>query len=87
MGLLEMSYIVMTIPETPRLYATSQSSKQRLLPQLLGHPTMSSQVQPPSGPKDAELVLWEEAQEWAEMEIQEAATIYRPAYGLHARGD
>ena len=28
------------------------------------------QVQPPSGPEDAELVLWEEAREWAEMEFK-----------------
>ena len=27
------------------------------------------QVQAPTGPEDAELVLWEEAREWAEMEI------------------
>ena len=27
------------------------------------------QVQPPSGPEDAELVRWEEAREWAELEI------------------
>ena len=27
------------------------------------------QVQPPTGPEDAELVLWEEAREWAELEI------------------
>ena len=27
------------------------------------------QVQPPSGPEDADLVLWEEAREWAELEI------------------
>ena len=27
------------------------------------------QVQPPSGPEDTELVLWEEAREWAELEI------------------
>jgi hypothetical protein len=27
------------------------------------------QVQPPSGPEDAELVLWAEAREWAELEI------------------
>ena len=28
------------------------------------------QVRPPSGPEDAELVLWEEAREWAEMEFK-----------------
>ena len=28
------------------------------------------QVQPPTGPEDAELVLWEEAREWAEMEFK-----------------
>ena len=28
------------------------------------------QVQPPSGPEDAELVLWAEAREWAEMEFE-----------------
>ena len=28
------------------------------------------QVQPPSGPEVAELVLWEEAREWAEMEFK-----------------
>ena len=28
------------------------------------------QVQPPSGPEDAELMLWEEAREWAEMEFK-----------------
>ena len=27
------------------------------------------QVQPPSGPEDADLVLWEEAREWAELEM------------------
>ena len=28
------------------------------------------QVQPPTGPEDADLVLWEEAREWAEMEFK-----------------
>ena len=28
------------------------------------------QVQPPSGPEDADLVLWEKAREWAEMEFK-----------------
>jgi len=28
------------------------------------------QVQPPSGPEDAELVLWAEAKEWAEKEFK-----------------
>ena len=28
------------------------------------------QVQPPSGPEDAELVLWAEAREWAELEFK-----------------
>ena len=28
------------------------------------------QVQPPSGPEDAELVLWEKAREWAEVEFK-----------------
>jgi hypothetical protein len=28
------------------------------------------QVQPPTGPEDAELVLWEKAREWAEMEFK-----------------
>ena len=28
------------------------------------------QVQPPSGPEDAELVQWAEAREWAEMEFE-----------------
>ena len=28
------------------------------------------QVQPPSGPEDAELVLWEVAKEWAELEFK-----------------
>ena len=27
-------------------------------------------MRPPSGPEDAELVLWEEAREWAEMEFK-----------------
>ena len=35
------------------------------------------QVQPPSGPEDAELVLWEEAREWAEMEFKKQ----RPSIG------
>ena len=28
------------------------------------------QVQPPSGPEDAELVLWAEAKAWAELEFK-----------------
>ena len=28
------------------------------------------QVQPPSGPEDADLVLWEKAREWAELEFK-----------------
>ena len=28
------------------------------------------QVQPPTGPEDAELVLWEEAKAWAELEFK-----------------
>ena len=31
---------------------------------------MYGQVQPPSGPEDAELVLWAEAREWAELEFK-----------------
>ena len=31
---------------------------------------LSGQVQPPSGPEDADLVLWEEAREWAELEFK-----------------
>ena len=32
---------------------------------------LCGQVRPPSGPEDADLVLWEEAREWAEMEWAE----------------
>ncbi len=31
---------------------------------------LSGQVQPPSGPEDADLVLWEKAREWAETEFK-----------------
>ena len=42
------------------------------------------QVQPPSGPEDAELVLWEEAREWAEMESKRLRPSIEPltAYTL-----
>ena len=36
------------------------------------------QVQPPSGPEDAELVLWEEAREWAEMEFKKQRPSIEP---------
>ena len=36
------------------------------------------QVQPPSGPEDAELVLWAEAREWAEMEFEKQRPFIDP---------
>ena len=42
------------------------------------------QVQPPSGPEDAELVLWAEAKEWAELEFKKQRSSIDPlmAYTL-----
>ena len=40
------------------------------------------QVGPPSGPEDAELVLWEEAKAWAEMEIRKRGPSGNPTLDL-----
>ena len=45
---------------------------------------LCGQVQPPSGPEDAELVLWEEAKAWAEIEFKKQLSSIVPlmAYTL-----
>ena len=40
------------------------------------------QVEPPSGPEDADLVLWEEARAWAEVEFKKRRTSTDPLMAL-----
>ncbi len=42
----------------------------RVVVEVLKAIGLYGQVQPPSGPEDAELVLWNRAREWAEMEFK-----------------
>ena len=46
-----------------------QNGDARAAVEVLKAIGLYGQVQPPSGPEDAELVLWAEAREWAELEI------------------
>ena len=42
----------------------------KVTPEVLKAIGLYGQVQPPSGPEDADLVLWNRAREWAEMEFK-----------------
>ena len=47
-----------------------QNGDARAAVEVLKAIGLYGQVQPPSGPEDAELVLWAEAKEWAELEFK-----------------
>ena len=47
-----------------------QNGDARAAVEVLKAVGLYGQVQPPSGPEDAELVLWAEAREWAELEFK-----------------
>ena len=52
------------------LDAALQNGDARAAVEVLKAIGIYGQVQPPSGPEDAELVLWAEAKEWAELEFK-----------------
>ena len=52
------------------LDAALQNGDARAAVEVLKAVGLYGQVQPPSGPEDAELVLWETAKRWAELEFK-----------------
>ncbi len=52
------------------LETSLEEGDSRVAVEVLKAVGLYGQVRPPSGPEDAELVLWEEAREWAEMEFK-----------------
>jgi hypothetical protein len=52
------------------LEAALDEGDSRVALEVLKAIGLSGQVQPPKGPEDADLVLWEKAREWAELEFK-----------------
>ena len=60
------------------LDAALQNGDARAAVEVLKAVGLYGQVQPPSGPEDAELVLWAEAREWAELEFKKQRPFIDP---------